>query len=310
MPLSIPIGLLADERVRAQANRVLHLLTEFFPINTLFIALNDGQTNHILASLNRSQPLVMPDQDLPLSEAYCRLVVESQDFTQVSDTATDPRTQAMGVTQKTGSTMFIGLPVKMHDGTVIGTLCGMDTHPFVLSPRDQALLESMAELFGLVLDSEWQSYSDPLTGVGNRRLMEWFMDQFPDHPLKAVVFCDVDNLKALNDQYGHAQGDEAIIIVANALKEAWSSSGMGMVFRVGGDEFVVLLPGITPSEAKTKAESILDHIRQQKLSCGDAVTLTAGISSTQSGAAWHHLVGRADVMMLEAKKEHKGHVVG
>jgi diguanylate cyclase (GGDEF)-like protein/PAS domain S-box-containing protein len=100
-------------------------------------------------------------------------------------------------------------------------------------------------------DLEYRASHDPLTGVVNRAEL---MTQLT-HSLRrnhggaawlGVLFCDIDNLKPLNDEYGHHTGDVAIQTVAHRLRGAVRSQDL--VARIGGDEFVVLLEGLHSRE--------------------------------------------------------------
>ncbi|GAB4080976.1 GGDEF domain-containing protein [Modestobacter muralis] len=94
-----------------------------------------------------------------------------------------------------------------------------------------------------------EATTDALTGTSNRRGL---FDALHVHLQSgvgagcAVLFCDVDDFKAVNDQHGHARGDQLLVEVASRLGE-FAGSG-GLVARLGGDEFVLLLPGLDESE--------------------------------------------------------------
>lgn len=107
------------------------------------------------------------------------------------------------------------------------------------------------EAHGLRQDLEYRASHDPLTGVVNRGEL---MDQLARSLCRGqggagwlgVLFCDIDNLKPLNDEFGHHTGDVAIQAVAERLRNAVRSQDL--VARIGGDEFVVLLEGLHSRE--------------------------------------------------------------
>lgn len=87
--------------------------------------------------------------------------------------------------------------------------------------------------------------TDPLTGLGNRRAFERDLDLRLRHASRvgesvALLYMDVDGLKALNDDYGHAEGDEALRILGSVIRSS-SRLGSDTAYRVGGDEFVMVL---------------------------------------------------------------------
>ncbi len=94
-------------------------------------------------------------------------------------------------------------------------------------------------------DLEALTLADPLTGLGNRRALErelartMLRSRRLDHPL-ALLYMDVDDLKHVNDRFGHASGDETLRAVGHAVRQC-SRDGTDSGYRVGGDEFVLIV---------------------------------------------------------------------
>lgn len=100
-------------------------------------------------------------------------------------------------------------------------------------------------------------YTDTLTGFHNRNYFSHKAGQdIPHHYPQAVVVADMNNLKHVNDTFGHAAGDALLVTFAHLLRQHWPS---GHFFRLGGDEFLVVLPGM--EEAQVQVE--LDLLRQR-----------------------------------------------
>jgi diguanylate cyclase (GGDEF)-like protein len=109
----------------------------------------------------------------------------------------------------------------------------------VLLRRERAMnARHLADLEALTL-------SDPLTGLGNRRALErelartMLRSRRLDHPL-SLLYLDVDNLKVVNDRFGHAAGDETLRALGHAARQC-SRDGADSGYRVGGDEFVLIV---------------------------------------------------------------------
>jgi diguanylate cyclase (GGDEF)-like protein len=134
------------------------------------------------------------------------------------------------------------------------------------------------------------AFEDPLTGVGNRRVLDDTLRELLDAagPGATVVMCDIDNLKDLNDEQGHAAGDRAIVATADALATAASTVPGSVTVRMGGDEFAVLLVGQQRARAITLVEaaarSLADDDGRVEISCGVAV-LPAGLAGRDALAA-------------------------
>ncbi|HUY54876.1 MAG TPA: diguanylate cyclase [Candidatus Nanopelagicaceae bacterium] len=153
-----------------------------------------------------------------------------------------------------------------------------------------------------------QAFHDPLTGLPNRLLLEDRLERALTRTRRqrhrvAVLFCDLDGLKAINDRLGHQAGDLVLCAVADRLRG--SIREVDTAARLGGDEFVVLLDGLTGSEQATAtAARILDAIRRPfrlgeelvpiRISVG--VAISSGANNTAEG-----LLRGADTTMYLAK---------
>jgi diguanylate cyclase (GGDEF)-like protein len=129
-----------------------------------------------------------------------------------------------------------------------------------------------AELFAQI---EELAYTDSLTGVASRRAVEQALEEACADPagpgMPALVLCDIDNLKQVNDAGGHEAGDRALCAAADALVAASAAHEDAVVGRFGGDEFCVLLPSGTAEEAEAvalDAVARLDAGGGERISCG------------------------------------------
>jgi diguanylate cyclase (GGDEF)-like protein/PAS domain S-box-containing protein len=146
---------------------------------------------------------------------------------------------------------------------------------------------------------------DPLTGLPNRvELLSWLTDALAS-PRRAgdvaVLFCDVDRFKVVNDSLGHAAGDELLVAVAQRL--AHDIRPGDMVARLGGDEFVVALPSASPGEAERVAARLLDSFREPVVVAGRRLVVSAsiGIALADRGATAETLLRDADAALYLAK---------
>ena len=153
-----------------------------------------------------------------------------------------------------------------------------------------------------------QAHFDPLTSLPNRArslraLQARLDDTASTGGLSAVFFCDLDGLKAVNDAYGHAVGDEYLRLVGLRLRAAVREGDL--VGRLGGDEFVVVLDGVASAqEAVALAERLDAHVRRpMRLACGLLTpTVSVGIAvSGDRGTSAGDLLARADGAMYVAK---------
>jgi diguanylate cyclase (GGDEF)-like protein/PAS domain S-box-containing protein len=142
------------------------------------------------------------------------------------------------------------------------------------------------------------SYQDGLTGIANRRMFdgvlarEWAAAQQEGTPL-SLILLDIDYFKQYNDHYGHIRGDEALRTVAKTLSQA-TNNPRDFVARIGGEEFVWLLPDTAAAKARQVAEKCMQLVRQREIAharseVSPLLTLSLGVGT---------VVPRADAMAL------------
>jgi diguanylate cyclase (GGDEF)-like protein len=172
---------------------------------------------------------------------------------------------------------------------------------FLRAIADQiAVAIGRAELFAQV---EALAYTDPLTGLANRRVLEEELDRNCDHPTgprgPTVLLCDIDGLKAVNDHEGHEAGDGVIVQVATALTDAAITHRDAIVSRIGGDEFCVLLPCGGADEAREIAENAARHLASED---EVSVTISCGVAARSEGVERPaELLRAADFAQYRAK---------
>ncbi len=160
-----------------------------------------------------------------------------------------------------------------------------------------------------------QALCDPLTGLYNRRYLDEFFArelaraQRESLPL-ALALIDLDHFKRLNDEYGHLVGDEVLKAVAQYLLDNLRSTDA--VFRIGGEEFLLILPGADPGEACERLQAICAQLATREIASrgGDQhVTLSAGLAHwPQQGQALDELLQIADAALYQAKREGRNRV--
>ncbi len=141
----------------------------------------------------------------------------------------------------------------------------------MFTPVDLKLLSTIADFTAIAIEKVYYYESikkllnlDHLTGVYNRRYLQFYLTKEierlkRDGETLSLLFIDIDDFKGINDTYGHLKGDEVLKFVADTLVKASRKSDL--VFRYGGDEFIVLLPRTSADKAeklKKRIEDLLD----------------------------------------------------
>ena len=203
---------------------------------------------------------------------------------------------------------YAGCPLRGPGGRKLGTLCIIDSKPRAFSDEDVEMLVDLALMVEREFSAiEWATV-DELTGLSNRR---GFM-MLAQHSLllclrqnipAALVFIDLDHLKQVNDQLGHAEGDWVLVTFAQHLMKAFRSSDV--VARLGGDEFLVLLT----NHSEAAAESAMARLQQALDATNEAEARGYDISFSYGLVEFdpkrHHTIGalisEGDSLMYKTK---------
>ena len=148
----------------------------------------------------------------------------------------------------------------------------------------------------LVRRLEIMSYTDPLTGFGNRYAMEKYVSGILPQTKIGVVYCDVTGLKRVNDEEGHSKGDQLILRACDCLKRTLKKFEL---FRIGGDELVALCRGMEEGELYREVEELRAELDREH------VTMAVGAAVNTLGAVgFDHLLTEPERRMYQDKAEY------
>ncbi len=126
------------------------------------------------------------------------------------------------------------------------------------------------------------------------------------HTPLSLIVVDIDYFKRINDTYGHTFGDSVLVAIATALIE--NAGDQGIVARMGGEEFMMVLPGCDEFSASGRADKLREIIEDLEPS-GMRVTASFGVAQLQEGETYEGVFGRADMNMYRAKRSGRNRVV-
>jgi diguanylate cyclase (GGDEF)-like protein len=183
-----------------------------------------------------------------------------------------------------------------------------------VSDRTYELAERNRELEDANRRLEMASFSDPLTGLANRRyLMQEFPRLIADRKSNtglAIMIIDLDALKPINDQHGHAAGDEVIVEITKTLRQAIRPDDV--LARWGGDEFVVVAKAQHVEHACMLAERVRERIAKMKCvlprgavvrtSCSIGFTCLPFVPGNPEAVSWEQAIKIADLALYRAKR--------
>lgn len=156
-----------------------------------------------------------------------------------------------------------------------------------------------------------QAITDPLTGAYNRRHLQAHLAQRMT-PVGAaaggdvLLAIDIDYFKQVNDRHGHAVGDEVLCRLVAAI--CARKRGSDLLFRTGGEEFVLLLPRTSLVAATTVAEELRRRLAEAELLPGETVTVSIGVAALFAGQTSDAWLRAADQALYEAKRAGRNRV--
>lgn len=247
---------------------------------------------------------------LRVNPAYCAFLGRTEQQLlglQVCDVGhPDDRALTLRASEDVRRTGRLGAPTErryLHaDGSVVWgrvTLTRLD--------GDQVLahLEDITVARAVAAQLEERASSDPLTGLGNRHRFDTVLSArlLRGGSRVAVLFCDVDRFKRVNDTLGHAAGDALLQQIAQAV--AGQLRAQDLAARLGGDEFVLLLDDVA---SDAEAVAVAERVRRAVSSGPGAGTITVGVAVSDASSTARSLLARADGALYLAKQQGRDRV--
>jgi diguanylate cyclase (GGDEF)-like protein/PAS domain S-box-containing protein len=206
---------------------------------------------------------------------------------------------------------FLSAPAIVND-RLVGQIA-LANSPKDYEAADLTIVERLSTLYGAAVYQQqlreklfFLSVHDPLTGLYNRRYFEEEFQRLKEsnHFPICIVFCDVDQLKIVNDRYGHLDGDEVIRRAGKILQSTFRSEDL--VARIGGDEFVVLLLHAHTNAADEAMRRIKENIElDNQQNDSPPVMMSLGTATAENQAQLDEAVIRADAAMYLEKQNRR-----
>ena len=251
------------------------------------------------------------------SISFCTHTIQSiMPFT-IQDATQDVRFSANPlVTDDPKIRSYLGIPLTLADGYNVGSLCAIDTKPRAFLANEIDMLANFAGLVIGELELRQIASVDALTGAMSRGA--WF-ELAQGEVVRAVrygrplsfLILDIDHFKAINDKFGHSQGD---IVLRQVAQMAHAQLRRSDLFgRFGGEEFICALPETSFADARRLAERIRKAIRAMRSEGleGQSCTVSIGVACLAHGEL---VIGpafeRADRSLYQAKRAGRDRVVG
>jgi diguanylate cyclase (GGDEF)-like protein len=180
--------------------------------------------------------------------------------------------------------------------------------PLLITPVGTVIAVAILSTALMRSDREHRSEAliDQLTGMLNRKALAPRADELNQQSLVSgepigLILGDLDHFKRVNDTQGHASGDAVLKDVAYVLRRELRA--FDLVYRLGGEEFLVLLPGADLAQAQVVAETLREAVAREPLG-GEVMTMSFGVGASERGEAFEYeaVFAEADLALYEAKR--------
>ena len=181
-----------------------------------------------------------------------------------------------------------------------------------LSDANRKLINMNSQLTDVNRQLAITSITDGLTRLYNREEIEKRirgMVEDADYHSLSLIMLDIDNFKRVNDVYGHKEGDRVIIAMADVLRQVIGDEGRSAIGRWGGEEFMVMLPGIAMEDAASLAEQIRTQFADIAYETADCQTVSLGVTQSVEGETADALYSRVDKALYLAKHNGRNRTV-
>lgn len=212
----------------------------------------------------------------------------------------------------------------IHHGATTGVLAVTRSEKNAFSEVETRLVTAISDQLGLAIrhtqlfdELRRGSQHDDLTGLGNRRLLRIRLEDELNRAERfgeavSVLAIDIDYFKALNDRHGHPTGDAALRKMAGLMTR--NLRRIDTIARIGGEEFVVLLPRTDAAVATKVGEKLRSLVERTEFPGGEgqpegALTVSVGVASLETGETGADLLARADNALYEAKDQGRNRIV-
>ncbi|GBC95932.1 Response regulator PleD [bacterium HR16] len=289
------------------------------PFVTLYLRDRESGSLQITAAVG--EPVRLMGQESDTDGGVAGWIAQHARPLYLPHTSAEPR--IIGTASKRVFASLMGVPLLVR-GHVEGVLLAAHRTPGYFDERHLEQLMSVANQFAQVMEASRFTRSvgllaltDGLTGMFNRRYMEVRLDEEIHRSHRygkrfSLILVDVDHFKQVNDTWGHATGDMVLQEVSRRLIENLRETEM--VFRYGGEEFLVILPETPLQQATVVAQRLCDAVREHPFHALDGtttfhVTLSAGVAEYPThGSDKLTLLAAADQALYLAKRRGRNRV--
>ena len=293
-----------DTSPEERFDRLTRLAKRLFGVPIALISLVDADRQWFKSCQGLSA------SETPRDVSFCGHAILSDEILMVPDALLDERFHDNPLVVGDPKIRFYaGCPLAVPNGSKLGTLCLIDQEPRELDEDDRKLLRDLARMAEQEIAAVQLATMDELTLLSNRRGFQ----ALGQHALSlcarlgrpaSMFFFDLDGFKAINDQFGHAEGDRALVSFGTLLMKTFRDSDV--VGRLGGDEFVVLMTNCSEAESGLAQQRVQHAVDEHNRASQRGYDIRFSVGTVAYDPLRHRsidaLLADADALMYERKR--------
>ncbi|MFL9881384.1 sensor domain-containing diguanylate cyclase [Herbaspirillum rhizosphaerae] len=293
-----------DTTAEERFDRVTRLAKRLFEVPMSLVSLIDADRQWFKSNIGLK--VLETSRDI----SFCGHAILGDDVFSIRDTELDERFFDNPLVKNGPKIRFYaGCPIKAADGSKVGTLCILDVKPRNFTDEDKSLLKDLTLMVEQEIAAVQLATMDSLTSISNRRGFEALCMhalRFCTRQKKpaTLFFFDLTRFKEINDRFGHAEGDRALVSFSELLMLCFRETDV--IGRIGGDEFAVLLTSSDKEESELVlarfSESVAKHNESEER--GYNITYDVGIVEYNQSLDKNleEFIDKADKLMYENKR--------
>jgi len=297
---------LLDTEPEERFDRLTRLAKRLFNVPIALVSLVDADRQWFKSCVGLPEGMTETPRDV----SFCAHAILDNDILSIPDTFADPRfSDNPLVIGEPKIRFYAGCPLSVTNGSKIGTLCLIDTVPREFDDDERALLRDLASMAEQEIAAVRLATLDELTLISNRRGFVALAQHAVHlcHRLErpaTLFFFDLDGFKQINDKFGHAEGDRALIDFSGILRGMFRESDV--IGRLGGDEFVVLLTNTDASQGAAILERLTQAVAENNEAAQRGYEIAFSVGAVHYDATRHSSINEmlrdADALMYRSKQ--------
>ena len=308
----------ATLKVEEIISAVIEMVNEMIPTKTVEFYLLDDDDNFLkeVSSTNgdRKRAMYAIGEGMVGMAAQYRMVQQRDHFVKLN--------KAREMNLQPDSDLWMVVPVQFKE-RVLGVIgIGAISSP---SGNEISLMKMIADIAGVALmnqsmlgEAKHKANTDPLTGLNNRNYLFQMVQNYIEKSIRegspiSIFLFDIDHFKHYNDTNGHDEGDNLLKELSNVIRNATRKNSV--IVRYGGEEFIVMLPGISREDAFIYAERLREKIAEHPFRNRESqplgrVSISGGVASFPvDGDSIYRIIQLADMSLYKAKSEGRNRVI-